>query len=1170
MTGESFTLYARWEAKTVTLYFTSVGSGITYPTECVVATYGEPMPTIEIPTRPGYEFLGYYLDYINYEQYYKADGTSAKIWDYVGNETALIYAHWDLGVYTVTLDVNGGDELPEVERTHRVMYTYNFTFAVPTRTGYTFLGWFDENDIQYTYSTGNHCIYVMSDVTLYAHWQAKVTEVTLETGADFFTVTFDMNGMPGEAPAPQKVTGSKGLTYVLPPVVEGYFFTGWCDASGYEFSFADRVTSDTTLYANWSAIPAEYADYTILNCNSENVIEVTPEFKYYAVYVVSGGMLYINVDKNAFICDQNAVYGAEGYRSFSLSTGEILYFRIRSANMSTDPEYTGEATLNIASALPGDGGLLSSRTFVDATYDETVSLGTPACAGYEFGGWYTEEGEQIAGPDGIAKWNLTDKTILLNARWLKKTTITFDLGTGTGTVTPGTITATYTKDLPAIEVAIEAANSNYEFVGFFSAAVGGKQYYDAKGNPTSKWDLEGDEAVFYAHYRGKKIVASFNGNGNTGGRTDNQVFYYDEEEALVANGYTKYGYDFIGWNTRVDGTGKSYTDGEVVSNLTVGDGNIILYAQWEAHRVEVTAIDYTKYYDVTVTFDLNGAPGETPAPQTVTATKGVTYPIPEIWEGHVFCGWYDNAACTGSARNMSRAFSESVTLYAKWVETTWQVLDINKDYVITITDEETHFIFYNFKAEAVTITVEKSGTLRDYSLNYEGNGSMKISNAFPTTFHFTVRTNRYHTGEAEYMGEATLRITAGAPDEGGVSISNIVERKVISYGEEFTITPASSENYDFYGYSETKGSNVLYVDESGNGLKPFEVTDVTRKNLYAVMHGKKSVITYDYCDDQHEDEGFDAYYGEGLPHPSGVTSRNGYSFKGFFTEPDGAGTKVLNESVNVVIGNWLGTEDTTFYAYWEARTYQVTLNDIPKTTCTVTFNLNDGTGGLPDPQEVGGEVALVYPETIPYREGGYRFLGWSLTSGGGTGTIYDFTQPLTNNITLYAQWYYSPHPLYQGDNTVNVRSWTETYGFASLITGDVTITVGKNAHLSCNGVEGDGTITVSCNAGYRYDLTIISYEGSNDAEYTGTTTLTISSDLPADGGTFTGTLPTVRIITFGSDDYKLDVPEAEEGKVFVGWFFRDKQYTDGEGNAIIAWDEAQNFTLYAHFEDAPE
>jgi uncharacterized repeat protein (TIGR02543 family) len=71
-------------------------------------------------------------------------------------------------------------------------------------------------------------------------------------------------------------------------------------------------------------------------------------------------------------------------------------------------------------------------------------------------------------------------------------------------------------------------------------------------------------------------TVTFNGNGSTGGSTASQVSAVPA--ALTANGFSKTGYDFSGWNTAQNGTGVAYSNSGsygFVADLT-------LYAQWTA------------------------------------------------------------------------------------------------------------------------------------------------------------------------------------------------------------------------------------------------------------------------------------------------------------------------------------------------------------------------------------------------------------------------------------------------------------------------------------------------------------------------------------------------------------------------------------------------------------
>ena len=57
---------------------------------------------------------------------------------------------------------------------------------------------------------------------------------------------------------------------------------------------------------------------------------------------------------------------------------------------------------------------------------------------------------------------------------------------------------------------------------------------------------------------------------------------YGTSYTLTANGFSKTGYTFTGWNTSANGSGTSYADQASVSNLTMTNGETVtLYAQWE-------------------------------------------------------------------------------------------------------------------------------------------------------------------------------------------------------------------------------------------------------------------------------------------------------------------------------------------------------------------------------------------------------------------------------------------------------------------------------------------------------------------------------------------------------------------------------------------------------------
>ncbi len=81
----------------------------------------------------------------------------------------------------------------------------------------------------------------------------------------------------------------------------------------------------------------------------------------------------------------------------------------------------------------------------------------------------------------------------------------------------------------------------------------------------------------------KVDIVHFDGNGaDTGDMSNESVTVAAGSIAtLPASTYTKTNYRFIGWNTRVDGTGLSYADrGEYTSTATNENQDITLYAMW--------------------------------------------------------------------------------------------------------------------------------------------------------------------------------------------------------------------------------------------------------------------------------------------------------------------------------------------------------------------------------------------------------------------------------------------------------------------------------------------------------------------------------------------------------------------------------------------------------------
>ncbi|WP_345066204.1 InlB B-repeat-containing protein, partial [Leifsonia kafniensis] len=178
------------------------------------------------PTRTGYTFAGWYT---------KATGGST--WNFAATVTTdvTLYAHWTVQKFTVTFNAQGGSKVAAMST------NYNTAIKAPkspTRTGYTFAGW-------YTKATGgskwNFTTKVTTSTTAYAHWTVQKR-----------TVTFNSQG--GSTVAAVSTNYNTAIKAPKAPTRSGYTFAGWYTKAtgGTAWKFSSKVTANATAYAHWT------------------------------------------------------------------------------------------------------------------------------------------------------------------------------------------------------------------------------------------------------------------------------------------------------------------------------------------------------------------------------------------------------------------------------------------------------------------------------------------------------------------------------------------------------------------------------------------------------------------------------------------------------------------------------------------------------------------------------------------------------------------------------------------------------------------------------------------------------------------------------------------------------------------------------------------------------
>ena len=123
--------------------------------------------------------------------------------------------------------------------------------------------------------------------------------------------------------------------------------------------------------------------------------------------------------------------------------------------------------------------------------------------------------------------------------------------------------------------------TNYTFAGWNTKADGSGTKYANLASVKSLTSTNNRTVTLYAQWEANKYNIKFNANGGTGTMSAMSNCKYDTSYKLTANTFKRTGCTFAGWNTKADGTGKTYTNTASVKGLSTTNGaTVTLYAQW--------------------------------------------------------------------------------------------------------------------------------------------------------------------------------------------------------------------------------------------------------------------------------------------------------------------------------------------------------------------------------------------------------------------------------------------------------------------------------------------------------------------------------------------------------------------------------------------------------------
>ena len=375
------------------------------------------------------------------------------------------------------------------------------------------------------------------NINVYAYSNTAAATGTYTNNAAGGTVRFGQTGTQG---ASAQTTGTYGTTALaIAAPATGYKFDAWySDATlktqaGTSTSLTATI-GDTTVNANANKYYAKFSIVAYTAKGSARYYSQGFDYATGAGYIgTDGGTVKLSNNNSTWStasgnqkASVNAYYTATIYYVATANTGYefIGWYAGDDADIFTAPTLSTTAAYtttmpaedidihakftpyNFILELHPNGGTSGTTVVITLTYNQDTKIpadGTPTRLGYAFEGWSdTQTGAVNKTYNGtiaytvVNSWFSTTDTYnskkTVYAVWSEALyTITLDHQNNGGTTS---ITAKIGNALPATDVPTYAG---FVFGGYFTGTGGeGIQYYDASGNGTRNWDIQGETTLY--------------------------------------------------------------------------------------------------------------------------------------------------------------------------------------------------------------------------------------------------------------------------------------------------------------------------------------------------------------------------------------------------------------------------------------------------------------------------------------------------------------------------------------------------------------------------------------------------------------------------------------------------------------------------------------------------
>ena len=942
------------------------------------------------------------------------------------------------------------------------------------------------------------------------------------------------------------------------PTAKGYLFSGWNteeDGSGDDYFPGDTYSENEALYlyAQWT--PIKYA-VTYNGNGSTSGSMLTQTFTYGKSY---------NLAANGFV---RSNYHFAGWNTKADGSGTSYSDKQSVKNLATKNGtkvtlYAQWAKNTYTIRFHANGGA-GSMADVTVPYDTVYSLPKNqfTLKGYQFDEWIDADHSMAIDDEGnISRTSAQSRSdvVDLYAQWTpNEYYVAYNSNKPNGAT--GNISGTMAKSNHEYDTSNNLTANGYRLTGWTfqnwnTKADGSGTSYTDKQSVTNLTATNGATVTLYAQWKANTYTVKYDGNGSTGGSTASSSHTYDTAKALTANGFTKTGYTFKGWNTKADGSGTAYADKASVKNLTTTNGGTVtLYAQWTAKKY-------------TVAYNANGGSGTMAAD---TATYGSGYVTKEnafSRTGYTFKGWNEKADGTGTdwtswiGKSWTWTYTKNITLYAQWTVNKYTLTITGDSGVETITGNGT----YNYGTTAnVTYQIKSgyhikniTGTTADGDPNGAWTGHTGKSGTVTDTWTVKAcnRTIVVHTEPNTY----TIKYDGNGNTGGSTANSNHTYDAV----KALTANGYTRTGYSFNGWNtKANGSGTAYADEAS--VKNMTTTNGGTVTLYAQWTKNSYYLDLNGWLDG-KSAGNIAGYGTADIYVDGVQKANDVTD---FYQKIPYGSKYEIKDIKTVTGHtYVGVHSGSITGTIGASNVGVVL-EFKTNKYTVTFDKNNGTGTMTDQTFTYGVKQALTKNA--FTRTGYTFAGWN-TQADGKGTAYTDQQEVTSlsaadgaTVRLYARWTAISYTVaYDGNGSTggSTASSSHTYDTAKALTANGFTRTGYTFKSWNTKADGSGT-------SYADKASVKNLSSTNGATvtlYAQWTANKYTVAYNANGGT--GTMAT-DTVSYGTGYVTKTNAFNRTGYTFKGW----NEKADGTGSDWTSWigkswtwTYTKNITLYAQW-----